>query len=201
MSVKIDSIQTISIGEANVGTATSGSSILASSTGYVNNFVNTIGLALNQSISYSISGIKTFTNSLTLIDGLGSSTTSIGTSIATAVNLLSSSVSNAIIVLNGFTQPLQVSNSTNTWSNALVIAPAQNSATPYTKLISGKNTTAGSGSVITFSPAFSVGCVPRVFINSEAVGTQLVVGAYNVTNVSFSQAGGGGTISWFALGY
>jgi hypothetical protein len=57
MTTKIDNITSISIGEASVGTVGGGSSILASSTAFVNN----LGFALNQAISYAITGTKTFT--------------------------------------------------------------------------------------------------------------------------------------------
>jgi hypothetical protein len=201
MTTKIDSITSISIGEASVGTVGGGSSILASSTAFMNN----LGFALNQAISYAITGTKTFAT-LILIDGLASLgtslTTSIGTSTATTVNLLSSSNAGATVVLNGLTQPLQVSNAIDTWSRVIVVAPDQQSGIPNTKIITGSGSYNGFGTVIPFTPNFTPGCIPRVFTTSLVPGSQLFQGAYNVNNASWTQAGFGGfTLNWFAIGY
>jgi hypothetical protein len=199
MTTKIDSINNVSIGEAIVGTVMNGVSILAASTGYVNNFVNNLGLALNQAITYSISGTKTFSNDLVLTDGLASGTTSIGIGVTTVVNLLSSSVASASVVINGFTQSLQVSG-VNTWSRPIIVAPDVTNGIPHSIILSAQQASS-SGTRINFTPPFSVGCIPRVFICSQQTGTQLVVGAYNVDRTGFNQSGGASFISWFAVGY
>ena len=200
MTTKIDSVNNVvTIGEANVGTVITGGSTLASSTAYVNNFVNDLGLALNKIITYSISGIKTFTNALILTDGLASGTTAIGTGVTTAVNILSSSLAGASIVINGFTQSLQVSG-TDTWSQPIIVAPDVTNGIPHSIILSAQQVS-NSGLRINFTPPFSVGCVPRVFICSQQAGTQLVVGAFNVDRTGFNQCGFASYVTWFALGY
>jgi hypothetical protein len=204
MTTKINNITSLSIGEARVGTVVSGSSILASSTAFVANFLSDAGYVINKSITAIITGTKSFAT-LILINGLASATTSIGTVNATAVNILSSSNALAQVILKSLTQPLEVSNATNTWSIMPVVAFDQQEPTKTFNILQakGNNTNTDNGTRINFTPIFSVGCVPRVFICSGGTSNQTLMGAYNVTNTGFNVASASNNIisNWFALGY
>lgn len=202
MSVKSNLMTTTTITTPNVGTASLGSSsILASSTAFVNNFVNNLNMVLNQILTYTLTGIKTFANDLT-IGGFTNSAgnPSIGTVNAGTIKLCPSS--SGALTLNTLAQPLQPITSTS-WSKPLIIALPQDTATPHTKIVSGIipqiDTT---NRTVSYPIAFTVGCVPRVFAVSTSTTPQTIA-VFNVTNSSFQCKVVSGTVtgSYFALGF
>jgi hypothetical protein len=204
MSVIIDNTTTTTIGNAIIGTALlTDSNIFGVSTAWVNNLVNNLNLALNQALTYTIGGIKTVP-SLGLTSGTSAtSVTNIGKVNATTVDIFPSTQGVAALTIGTLGQPMQSTLVANSWSKPIVVAPAQNSATPYTRIQSGFTATNSSGIKTNFPLQFSVGCIPRVFITSNtSVG--LNASAYNVTNVDFYawvNSSGNVICSWFALGY
>jgi len=203
MSVKIDNTTTTTIGNAIVGTTTIGSSsILAASTAFVNNFVNNLGLALNQSISYAISGIKSVPY-ITFVAGTSAvSNTGLGKVNATTVDIFPSTQAGAALTINNYLQPMQSSLVPNSWSKPIVVAPAQNSATPYTRIQSGVIIANSTGVTVSFPTPFSGGCIPRVFMCSQTAGAANT-SAFNVSNSGFTAycAGGNTSCCYFALGF
>ena len=204
MSVQIDNMSTAFIGNADVGTAVLGSSsVLASSTSFVNNYLATITAIIRNTISsFTITGIKTFNNALTIPSGIGIGTTSIGTTNATTVDIAPFSGAGTF-TYNGLLQPIEKPTSTS-WCLPIVIAPsfASGGTIPYTVIQSGTGTVASAGTQITFATTFTVGCVPRIWVCAIAP-VSVNCGAFNVNNASFfaNSTAGSSTISWFALGY
>jgi hypothetical protein len=186
-----------------VGTASLGSSsTLAISTAFVINYVNNLTMILRQNISYSLSGIKTFLNDFTVTDTSSGASPNIGTVRAGTINLCPSS--SGALRLNTFDQLLQPITSTS-WSKPLVIALPQDTATPHTVIITGITTalTTGVNTTVTFSTAFTAGCVPRVWCCSTSTVPALIA-VFDVTNTNFkARQNSGGTISgsYFALGF
>ena len=184
MSVKSNIMTTVEITNPIVGTASLGSSsTLATSTAYVNNFMTNGTFILQQLVSYVLSGIKTFSNDLTIGSTSSAGNPSIGTVRAGTINLCPST--SGALRLNGFDQPLQPITS-NSWSKPLVIALPQDTATPHTVIQSGTfSTNTGINTVISFTTAFTAGCVPRVWACSTTSPPQLVA-IFNATNTGFS---------------
>jgi hypothetical protein len=203
VNVSLSKVSVTNLGSCNVGTVTpaTDNSIKASSTAFVVNLVSYLNLIINKVGNiYNASGIKTFV-ALYLTGGISTDPITIGTTNASAVDILpaSATVGTQTLTINGFVSGLQSTFAGNKYTYP-VVTPSVNN-----RFITGVNQGTTAGSVYTFSALgftpFSAGCTP-VFISNGTNNIARNAGAINVTNTGFTlYATATQTVTWVAFGF
>ena len=196
MSVLASNVTAISIGPADVGTATVGDNTTKiPSYAFVVNSLNALNYVLENIGGYVITGVKTFLNGLPLTANPLTPIT-LGAVRASVLEILPSTTGTEIFIVGGQTQTLSsfLGTGNNTYKNPIVVKDTNN------KIQSGTiSSTNSAGTTFTFSTPFS--STPLVFLTTNQIGTNQNTGVFDVTPTGFKAVSNStGRVFWIAIG-
>jgi hypothetical protein len=206
MSVLITNATTNIIGNANVGTATTGDiSTQYASGAFLTNTMNALNYILNTAFTYTITGVKTFTSGFPLTAGTNALfPITLGAIRASIVSILPASTTTQSILLMGQTQNTSSNfgtGGTNVFRNPIVVEKTVDGfgvTNTKNRMLNGSITATSAGATVTFSTAFT--SVPLVFLTSNTT-TAINTGSFDVTTTGFKAYAPSNTFSnWFAIG-
>jgi hypothetical protein len=198
MSVLADTVTSTSIGNADIGTATTGDNTtkLASSAFVINSF-NALNYVLNYALNYVITGVKTFTNGLPLTNGTNPLfPISLGMTRASIIDMKPANATTNNVLIQGQTQfmsPNFGTVSATPFRNPIVVKTGERN-----RMLNGTVTATSAGATVVFTPAFTT--TPLMFLTPN-VTTPVGAGTLDVSPTGFkAHAGTNTTCLWFALG-
>lgn len=207
MSVSATTITASSIGNADVGTATTGdnSTKIGSANFLYNTFV-ALNYVFNYAYSVTITGIKTFTSGLPLTSGTNPLTPiTLGASRASILDILPASTTIQNISLMGQQQFLSSNFGTgsagNVFRNPIVVRKTVDGLgvdNTKNKIICGTVGANSAGAIVTFVTPFTA--IPLVFLTSQTASA-VNVNAFDVSATGFkAYSASNATSVWFAIG-
>jgi hypothetical protein len=194
MSVLASDVSSNSIGQMNIGTATTGDNSTQLASG---SFVINTLYVLNYALNYIITGVKTFTNGMPLTNGTNSNfPISLGMTNASIIDIKPAGATSNVCLIQNQTQLLSPNFgavSATPFRNPIVVKTGERN-----RMLNGTVVATSAGATVTFSNAFAT--VPLVFITSN-VSNATPAGVFDVSTNGFKAvAGGNTTCLWFALG-
>jgi hypothetical protein len=196
MSVLASNVTANRIGPADVGTEVTGNNTTKiASYAFLVNSLNALNYVFFNIGGYVITGVKTFSNGLTITGGVNPLTPiTLGSVRASVLDLLPSTTGNEILIINNQTQQLSSFSGTGTYKNPILVKDTNN------RIQSGViTTTSAVGVPQPFSNPFS--STPLVFLTTNVIGTDVNTGVFDVTPTGFTAVSNStGRVFWVAIG-